>query len=74
MRIIKAQARKDGLYLMLEGRGDQRNILNVKSPRSVKAGADVMIVGANAGEQSLQIVFNGSGKDYVKREILLAYK
>ena len=74
MRIIKSQARKDGLYLLLEGRGDQRNILNVKSPRGVKAGADVMIVGANAGEQSLQIVFSGSGKDYVKREILLSYK
>ena len=74
MRIIKSQARKDSLYLLLEGRGDQRNILNVKSPRGVKAGADVMIVGANAGEQNLQIVFGGSGKDYVRREILLPYK
>ena len=74
MRIIKTQARKDGLYLSVEGRGDQRNILNVKSPRGVKAGADVMIVGANAGEQNLQIVFSGNGKDYVRREILLPYK
>ena len=74
MRVIKAQARKDGLYLTLEGRGDQRNILNVKSPRGVQAGADVLIVGATPGEQNLQIVFSGSGKDYVKREILLPYK
>ena len=74
LRVIRSQARKDGLYLLVEGRGDQRNILNVKSKRGVQAGADVLILAASSGEQRLQIVFGGDSGSYVRREILLPLK
>ncbi len=73
LRIIKSQARKDGLYLVLEGRGDQKNILNVKSPRGVKAVEDVLILATNSGEQRLQIIFGGNSGEYQRREILLPF-
>ena len=72
LKIIRSSAQKDGLHLTVEGRGDQRNILNVKSTRGVKAGSDVMILSAAPSEQTMQIVFSG-GKEFTIREIIMPF-
>jgi glycogen debranching enzyme len=70
LRIIKSQARKDGLFLSLEGRGGQSYALGVKSPRILKETAGVKITSGTVGERQIRISFEGENS-YVKREILL---
>jgi glycogen debranching enzyme len=69
LRIIKSQARKDGLFLSLEGRGGQTYTIGVKSPRTFKEIEGVKMTSAN--ERELRIFFPGEADSYVKREILL---
>ena len=71
LRIIKSQARKDGLYLSLEGRGGQTYSVGVKSPRILKEVEGVKITSAN--EREMQISFTGEASSYIKREILLPF-
>jgi glycogen debranching enzyme len=71
LRIIKSQARKDGLYLMVEGRGGQTYSVGVKSPRVFKETEGVKMI--SVSEQKLQIAFTGDADSYVKREILLPF-
>jgi len=73
LRVVKAQARKDGLFLMLEGRGGQNYDLNVKSPQAFKEIEGVKISTSANGEKQLQISFAGEGNSYIKREILLPF-
>lgn len=73
LRIVRSQARKDGLFLILEGRGNKNYQLNVRTPRRLKEIEGVKIISTNANEQTLQISFDGDGKTYVKREILLSF-
>ena len=71
LRIIKSQARKDGLYLMLEGRGGQTYSMGLKSPRIFKETEGVKMI--SGSEPKLQISFTGAADSYVKREILLPF-
>lgn len=71
LRIIKSQARKDGLFLSLEGRGGQNYSVGVKSPRIFKGIEGVKI--ASGSERKLQISFVGETDSYVKREIILPF-
>lgn len=73
LRIIKSQARADGLYLVLEGRGGYTYQLNVRSPKLLK---DIEVIGLTSPtlEQQLKIQFEGDKDSYVKREILLPFK
>jgi len=71
LRIIKSQARKDGLFLSLEGRGGQTYSLGVKSPRILKEVEGVKITSAN--EHEMRISFTGEASSYIKREILLPF-
>lgn len=74
LRIIKSQAKTEGLYLVLEGRSGNTYQLNAKSAKVLKA-VDGVKVGASAnGEQQLQISFAGNSDSYVKREILLPFE
>jgi hypothetical protein len=74
LRIIKSQARKDGLFLIVEGRGGQNYLLYLKSPRKFKAVEGVKIGSGTANEQELQISFDDGDNSYHKREILLPDK
>ncbi len=69
LRIIKAQARKDGLFLSLEGRGGQGYALGVKSPRILREIEGVKI--NTNGE--LLISFVGDADSYIKRELTLPF-
>ena len=71
LRIIKSQARKDGLFLSLEGRGGQNYSVGVRSPRIFKGIEGVKI--ASGSERKLQISFVGETDSYVKREIILPF-
>lgn len=73
LRIIKSQARADGLYLMLEGVSGHDYQLNVRSAKILKAVDGVKVSTSTNGEQQLQVSFTG-GNDYVKREILLSFE
>lgn len=74
LRIVRAQARKDGLFLVLEGRGARNYDLNVKSPRAFKDIEGVKISAKAENERRLQIFFDGDTNSYVKREILLPFE
>ncbi|MCY7345289.1 MAG: hypothetical protein LH614_03635 [Pyrinomonadaceae bacterium] len=71
LRIIKAQARKNGLFLILEGRGGRNYDLNVRSSQTFKEIEGVKISTETESEKRLQISFAGQKDSYVKREILL---
>ncbi len=73
LRVVKAQARKDGLFLVLEGRGGRSYDLNVKSPKTFKEIEGVKVSTGTQNERRLQISFAGEGNSYVKREILLPF-
>ncbi len=73
LRVVKAQARNDGLFLLLEGRGGNSYDLNVKSPRIFKEIEGVKISTGTENERRLQISFVGDGNLYVKREIFLPF-
>ena len=73
LRVVKAQARKDGLFLMLEGRGGKNYELNYKSPQSFKEVEGVKITTSANGEKHLQISFVGDENLYIRREILLPF-
>lgn len=72
LMIVKSQARKDGLYVVLEGRGGHVYELGVRSPRGLQAVEGVKVVQSASG-QKLQISFAGDGETYVKREIMLPF-
>ncbi len=73
LRVVKVQARKDGLFLILEGRGGQNYDLNIKSPQMFKETDGVKFLTAAAGERRLQISFAGQDGAYIKREIFLPF-
>ncbi len=73
LRIVKSQARKDGLFLVLEGRSGRDYDLRVKSPQNFKEVKGVKITADSENERLLQISFTGEGDNYVKREILLPF-
>ena len=73
LRVVRVQARKDGLFLILEGRGGQNYDLNVRSPQTLKEIEGVKISTEAENERRLQISFAGGKDSYVKREILLPF-
>ncbi len=73
LRVVKAQTRKDGLFLVLEGRGGQSYDLNVKSPQTFKEIEGVKISPGTKNVRRLQISFVSEENSYVKREILLPF-
>ena len=74
LRIIKSQAKADGLFLVLEGRGGQTYQLNAKSAKFLKAVDGVKISASANGEQQLSVIFTGNPESYVKREIILPFE
>lgn len=74
LRIIKSQARADGLYLMLEGLSGHSYQLQVRSGRMLKEAEGAKISTVANGEQQLSVSFSGNSDDYVKREILLPFE
>lgn len=71
LRVVKAQTRKDGLFLIVEGRGGQNYSIGVKSPRVFKEIEGVKFLAGN--EPQLRIFFVGEGNSYIKREIFLPF-
>jgi glycogen debranching enzyme len=73
LRIIRAQARKEGFYLMVEGRVGQTYTAFVRSPKTLKEIEGVKITGGAAGDRQLQISFSGADNVYVRRELLVPF-
>lgn len=74
LRIIKSQAKADGLYLMLEGLSGHSYQLQVRSGRILKEAEGAKILTAANGEQQLSVSFSGNSGDYVKSEFLLPFE
>ncbi|MBS1796336.1 MAG: amylo-alpha-1,6-glucosidase [Acidobacteria bacterium] len=72
LRIIRSQARADGLYLLVEGRAGQTYPVGLRSPRVLKEIDGIRIDGA---ARQLRIAFGTDGalNGYVRREILLPF-
>lgn len=73
LKIIKSQARKDGLYLVLEGRGGQIYELKARSPQTLKETEGVKVLNSANGEKILQISFTGDKDSFIKRDIILPF-
>ncbi len=71
LKIIKSQAKSDGLYLVLEGLGGQIYSLNVNSTKRLKEVDGVKITTNRTGEQVLNVKFEGDRNSFFKREITL---
>jgi glycogen debranching enzyme len=74
LRIIRSQAKAEGLYLILEGLSRKTYQLNVRSSRILKETEGVKISTSASGEQLLNILFSGISSEYVKREITLPFE
>lgn len=74
LRIIKSQAKANGLYLILEGVSGKTYQLNVRSAKILKETEGVKISTSNNGEQLLNISFTGNNGEYVKREIVIPFE
>lgn len=74
LRVIKSQARENGLYLLLEGLAAHNYRLIVRSPRTLLAVDAVTVNSADPGRQELGISFAAADPGYVRREILLPYR
>jgi len=73
LRIIKSQARKDGLFLILEGRAGNSYDLGVKSPNTLKETEGVEITNSATEGKKLRVKFTGEGKEYARREVLIPF-
>lgn len=74
LRIIKAQARENGLYLLLEGLSGRNYQLNVKSPRQLQAMDGILIKPISPNEYQLDLSFQGLPSGYSKRELLILHQ
>jgi glycogen debranching enzyme len=74
LKIIKSQAKTNGLYLVLEGLGGQTYSLNVNSPKRLKEIDGVKMSTNRLGEQVLNVKFDGSRSFFIKREITLPFE
>ncbi|MCD9184903.1 MAG: hypothetical protein LUM44_00605 [Pyrinomonadaceae bacterium] len=73
LRVVRVQPQKDGLFLILEGRGGQNYDLNLRSPKNFKEIEGVKVLKNAENERFLQISFTGGENAYVRREILLPF-
>jgi glycogen debranching enzyme len=71
LRILRSTAAKDHLRLLLEGRGGRSYTLFVRTPRRVGGAPGVSVREPQQADARLDIAFEGSAADYVRREIVL---
>ncbi len=74
LKIIKSQAKAEGLFLVLEGLGGHNYSLNVNSYKRLKEVDGVKIFSNKLGEQVLNIKFEGNSGSFIKREITLPFE
>jgi hypothetical protein len=74
LRIIKSQARAEGLYLVLEGHSGKSYELKVNTDKRLKETDSVKITTNQMGEKTLNVKFEGNSGDYIKREITLPFE
>ncbi|MEP6925913.1 MAG: hypothetical protein ABI954_15705 [Pyrinomonadaceae bacterium] len=75
LRIIKSQAGEKGLFLSVEGAGQQTYQLNVRSTHQLQEVEGVKVKSAlSGGDAQLSISFQGAPQTYIKREILIPYQ
>ncbi len=74
LRIIRSQARENGLSLVLEGLGGRDYQLSFRSPRQFQTVEGVQIKQVNNDNSQLIVSFKGSPESYEKREILIPYQ
>lgn len=73
LRIVRASAQPNGLFLLLEGRAGRTYELPIKSPRNFREIEGVGISAAPNGKRLLRVTFTGETKEYVRREFLLPF-
>lgn len=73
LRVVRVQPKKEGLFLILDGRSGQNYDLNLRSPKNFKETEGVKILKNETNGRFLRISFAGDSNNYVKREILLPF-
>ncbi len=74
LRIIKSQARPDGLYLLLEGLNGRSYQLNARSPHQFLPTSGISIKPINSDTYQLDVAFQGATSEYSTRELLIPYR
>jgi glycogen debranching enzyme len=73
LRILRATAGKDAMRLVLEGRAGQRYALFVRTPHRLGSAAGVAVKEPRGPDRQIEVGFEGSAQDYVRREIVLPF-
>ena len=74
LRIIKSQARQNGLYLSVEGLSGKNYQLAIKSPHQFQSVEGATINSLKNGEYQLNLSFRDASTDYVRRELVIPYR
>jgi len=72
LRILRSRASAAGLTLRLEAPGGTRQIVRLRSPRQLMALPEgVKLLPSAGGDPVLEIAFEGSAQEYVRRDVAL---
>lgn len=71
LRVLRSTAERGGLRLLLEGRTGHRYRFFVRTPGRIGEVAGVAVKQPQGQDAEIEIAFEGEGRDYVRREIVL---
>lgn len=72
LRVLRSRAGREGLELTLEGRAGRAYSLRMRSPRKPGVVSGGELKGTGRGDPELIVTFDGSGNDYVRKEVTVA--
>jgi len=71
LKLLRVEPGATALHLLVEGLGGRAYVLRVRSPRRVSAGDGVTALAGEGHDQRIEIRFEGSPNEFVRREITL---
>jgi glycogen debranching enzyme len=74
LRVLRSRAEAGALHLLLEGRGGRTYTLHLKTPHAVGEAAGITATRDGADDYRLNVSFDTSTQDYVRREVVIPLK
>ena len=72
LRVLRSRAERDALTLTLEGRAGRAYSLRMRTPRTIGAVTGGELKSAATGDPELVVPFEGTGNEYVRKEVVVA--
>jgi hypothetical protein len=73
LRILRSTAARDHMKLVVEGRGSRSYTVFVRTPQRIGNASGVTLKGRRGSDWEIDVAFDGSAGDYVRREIVLPF-